>query len=72
MEPATNLEESTLGTFSERVHGAVLQASDEGYDEARRVWNAKIEKEPAIIVRCAGTADVMAAVDFAPGFGPRH
>ena len=43
----------------------VLQAGDPGYDTARRVWNGAIDKHPAAIVRCAGVADVIAALRFA-------
>ncbi len=49
----------------EGVRGAVLVAGDEGYNDARAVWNAMIDRRPAIIVRAKGAADVMAAVDFA-------
>jgi FAD/FMN-containing dehydrogenase len=48
-----------------RLRGGLLFAGDEGYDEARRIWNGAIDKKPALIARCAGTADVMAAVRFA-------
>jgi FAD/FMN-containing dehydrogenase len=47
------------------MRGAVLRPSDSGYDEARRVWNAMIDKHPALIARCTGAADVIAAVTFA-------
>jgi len=53
----------------EGVRGAVLVAGDEGYDDARAVWNAMIDRRPAIIVRAKGAADVMAAVDFARAHG---
>ena len=43
----------------------MLLPSDEGYDEARSIWNATIDRSPAAIVRPLGGADVMAAVDFA-------
>jgi FAD/FMN-containing dehydrogenase len=43
----------------------LLQPGDEGYDEARTIWNAMIDKYPALIVQCAGTADVISAVTFA-------
>lgn len=65
MTPATKLDKSTLESFTERVWGEVLTPGDDGFDDARTVWNAKIDKEPAVIARCTGAADVMAAVDFA-------
>jgi hypothetical protein len=42
-----------------------LLSGDEGYDEARTVWNALIDHRPALIARCSGAADVVAAVQFA-------
>lgn len=55
----------TIEQLRERVRGAVITADDEGYDEARRVYNAMIDKNPRVIVRCANAGDVMATVDFA-------
>ncbi|MEU4603425.1 FAD-binding oxidoreductase [Kribbella sp. NPDC023972] len=43
----------------------LLQAGDAGYDEARSVWNAMVDRHPAAIARCHDTADVVAAVRFA-------
>jgi hypothetical protein len=45
--------------------GAVLEPGDNGYEAARRIWNGDIQRRPAMIARCTGTADVMAAVRFA-------
>ena len=45
--------------------GAVLLPNDGGYEDARKIWNAMIDKRPAIIARCAGTPDVVRAVNFA-------
>jgi len=57
------------GTGLERlrtsIHGLVIGPDDEGYDEARSVWNGAIDRRPACIARCTGVADVVAAVRFA-------
>src|SRR3954447_23225288 len=45
--------------------GPLLEPGDTGYDEARRIWNASIDKHPKLIARCTGNADVIAAIDFA-------
>lgn len=47
------------------IRGRVLQPGDEGYDNARAVWNGRIDKHPRIIVQCSGTADVIEALTFA-------
>jgi FAD/FMN-containing dehydrogenase len=50
--------------LSKTIRGAVLTADSPGYDEARRVWNGMIDRRPAVIVRCAGVADVVEALRF--------
>jgi FAD/FMN-containing dehydrogenase len=47
------------------MRGAVITPTDPGYDEARAVWNAMIDRRPAVIIRCAGAADVISAVNYA-------
>ena len=59
------IDETALQQLREGFRGELLQEDDEGYDPARRVWNAMVDKRPALIARCRGVADVKAAVDFA-------
>ena len=59
------LDAAALDAFRAGLRGQVLLAGDHGYDEARTIWNAMIDKRPALIARCRGTADVMRAVAFA-------
>src|ERR1700739_5018694 len=59
------LEEATVQNFADSLRGRLLHPGDGGYDEARKVWNGMIDRRPAMIARCAGVADVIAAVRFA-------
>src|SRR3954468_4953600 len=59
------LGEATLAEFEAGLSGRLIRPDDWGYDEARAIWNGAHDRRPALIVRCAGVADVMRAVDFA-------
>jgi hypothetical protein len=59
------LDETTIEKFKASLGGELIQPNDEGYDDARKVWNAMIDKRPALIARCSGTVDVITAVNFA-------
>ncbi len=52
-----------------RMRGPVLSAADPGYDDSRSMWNAMIDRRPAVIVRCLGVADVVAGVRAAREHG---
>jgi FAD/FMN-containing dehydrogenase len=58
----TNLDESTVPVIRGRFAGDLLEPGDDGYDEARTVFNAMIDRRPRLIVRCTGPADVVAGV----------
>lgn len=60
-----SLRNELIQQLKSQVRGEVLQPSDPGFDEARTIWNAMVDRRPALIVRCAGTADVMRSVTFA-------
>lgn len=62
---STALGEATIQELKAAVRGQVITPQDEGYDDARKVHNGAIDKRPAVIVRCAGVADVIQAVQFA-------
>jgi FAD/FMN-containing dehydrogenase len=55
----------TIEQLRARARGAVIEPSDDGYDEARVVYNAMIDRRPRVVVRCSDAGDVVAAVDYA-------
>jgi FAD/FMN-containing dehydrogenase len=59
------IEDAEIAAFQANLRGRVLRDGDAGYDDARKIWNGMIDRRPALIARCAGVADVMAAVNFA-------
>ena len=63
--PVAALEQPSIETLKASLRGELLQPDDEGYDAARKVYNGMIDRHPALIVRCADVADVIAAVNFA-------
>ena len=60
-----NLSSDAIEELKAATRGQVLLPGDSGFDDARRIWNAMIDRRPAAIVRCAGVADVRRAVAFA-------
>ena len=46
------------------LDGEIMVPSDDGYDAAHAVWNAMVDRRPALVVRCASSANVAAAIDF--------
>src|SRR3954453_19363511 len=59
------LAADALSALAASVRGEVIQPGDASYDAARRVYNAMIDKYPALIVRCQDVADVIATVNLA-------
>ncbi len=61
----TVIDKATIEAFRREFRGQALQSGDDGYDKARRVWNAAIDRSPGLIARCVNVADVVSAVNFA-------
>ncbi len=59
------LDHSVVQRFRANLRGELLRPDDGDYWEARQVWNGMIDKQPALIARCAGVADVIESVNFA-------
>jgi hypothetical protein len=59
------LDETALTELERSFRGQVVRPGDPTYDEHRKIWNGSIDRFPALIARCAGVADVIAAVRFA-------
>src|SRR3954468_4078949 len=59
------LGDATVAELAAELRGNVICPGDPGYDDARALWNAAHDKHPALIVQCAGPADVAAALRFA-------
>jgi FAD/FMN-containing dehydrogenase len=63
--PTRTIDGAEVAGLRRRFQGQVLLPGQSGYDQARRVWNAMVDRRPALIARCASPADVVAAVGFA-------
>jgi FAD/FMN-containing dehydrogenase len=62
---ARTVDESALAGLRGGLRGSLCAPGEEGYDAARSIWNAMVDRRPGAVVRCHGAADVMQAVRFA-------
>src|SRR5881397_1656295 len=69
MPTEAELDETALSELEGSFRGQLVGPGDPGYDEHRKIWNGSIDRFPALIARCAGVADVIAAVRFARDTG---
>ncbi|MBK8902965.1 MAG: FAD-binding oxidoreductase [Anaerolineaceae bacterium] len=60
-----SLDKATVAAFKGSFRGDLIQPGDGHYEQARQLYNGMIDKRPGVIARCADTADVQAAVNFA-------
>jgi FAD/FMN-containing dehydrogenase len=59
------VDKALIEAFQNHFQGQVILPGDAGYDKARRIWNASIDKHPGLIARCSGVVDTVHAVKFA-------
>src|SRR2546428_11441923 len=62
---AVSISGQELAEFANELHGEIVRPQDEGYDDARKIWNAMIDRRPALIVRCRDAEDVTRSIAFA-------
>src|SRR4051812_19664144 len=60
-----NVSSSAIDDLKSTIRGQLLRPGEASFDEARSIWNAMIDRHPAMILRCAGAADVRRGVAFA-------
>src|ERR1700749_2668995 len=60
------MNDADMEKFAASLRGAVIARGDDGYDEARQLYNGMIDKRPLMIARGADVADVLACVNFGP------
>jgi FAD/FMN-containing dehydrogenase len=58
------VDEATVEQFKVEVRGELIQPGEPDYAEARKAYNAMIDKHPRMIVRCSDVADVISSVNF--------
>src|SRR6201984_2874648 len=66
---AIALRTDTLDALRHSLRGGVCLPQEAGYDEARTIWNAMIDRRPGAVVRCKGASDIVRAVTFAREHG---
>jgi len=66
---SVTIDDSKVTELKAAVSGGILLPGDAGYDEARTIWNAMIDKRPGLISQCSNADDVIAAVNFARTHG---
>ena len=59
------IDESAFGELAAAFAGELVRPNDPSYEERRKIWNASIDRRPALIARCTGVADVITALAFA-------
>ncbi len=64
LKKSTGLKMEAIAALRTKIRGDIIQPGDQHYEIARKVYNAMIDKHPALIIRCVDVADVSSAVEF--------
>lgn len=62
---ANSIDSAATAALKAGLRGEVILPGQAGYDDARTVWNAMIDRRPAFVVRCLGASDVIRSIRFA-------
>jgi FAD/FMN-containing dehydrogenase len=62
---SATIPSETIETLRGSLHGVLCLPGEDGYDEARTLWNAMTDRRPSVIIRCAGAGDVVRGVNLA-------
>ncbi len=65
LDATRTIPEETLAALKGKLRGLAALPGEDGYDAARTIWNAMVDRRPAIVTRCLGAADVIEAVKLA-------
>ncbi len=65
LDASKTISEETLAAFAGKLRGEAALPGEDGYEAARTIWNAMIDRRPALAARCRGPADVIHALKFA-------
>jgi FAD/FMN-containing dehydrogenase len=63
--PTKSIPQDTVTALRGKLRGTVVLPGEDGYDTARSIWNAMIDRRPGLVVRCLGAADVINAIKLA-------
>src|SRR3954451_11471935 len=62
---SARVNDAAFEALRSSFQGPLYRTADDGYDQARRIWNANVDRRPALVARCRGVADVQRAIAFA-------
>jgi FAD/FMN-containing dehydrogenase len=65
LDATRTIPEEALAALKGKLRGLAALPGEDGYDAARTIWNAMVDRRPAIVTRCLGAADVIEAVKLA-------